>query len=282
MGTSERRAVLLTGVGKRYDIVSAFAQHATVIAADPSPLAPAQYAAHHRVAPPRIDDPGYVPFLAEVCARARRRRGRPAHRPRHRGARAGARRRDPARLRARPRDRARDVRQVRDAPAAAAPRPAVAADGAAGRAASTSYPVMVKPRRGSGARSIHLAHDAEEAAFFVRLREGADDGAARDGRPRVLDRLPLRPRRPLPQRDPAHDARVARRRVDQGRAARRPRAGGARPPRRRGARRARAVHGAGVPRQARSGSASPTSTRASAAPSRRRCTPRCRAAPTRS
>ena len=33
-------AVLLTGVGKRYDIVSAFAQHATVIAADPNPLAP--------------------------------------------------------------------------------------------------------------------------------------------------------------------------------------------------------------------------------------------------
>ena len=27
--------VLLTGVGKRYDIVSAFAQHATVVAADP-------------------------------------------------------------------------------------------------------------------------------------------------------------------------------------------------------------------------------------------------------
>ncbi len=41
-------AVLLTGVGKRYDIVSAFAQHATVIAADPNPLAPAQYAAHQR------------------------------------------------------------------------------------------------------------------------------------------------------------------------------------------------------------------------------------------
>jgi len=54
---SARKAVLLTGVGKRYDIVSAFAQHTTVIAADPSPLAPAQYAAHHRVAPPRVDDP---------------------------------------------------------------------------------------------------------------------------------------------------------------------------------------------------------------------------------
>ena len=56
--------VLLTGVGKRYDIVSAFAQHATVVAADPNPLAPAQYAAHHRRAVPRIDDPAYVPGAA--------------------------------------------------------------------------------------------------------------------------------------------------------------------------------------------------------------------------
>ena len=61
-------AVLLTGVGKRYDIVSAFAEHAFTIAADPSPLAPAQYAADLRVAPPRIDDPDYVPFLAGARA----------------------------------------------------------------------------------------------------------------------------------------------------------------------------------------------------------------------
>ena len=29
------------------------------------------------------------------------------------------------------------------------------------------YPVMVKPRKGSGARSIHLAHSPEQARFFV-------------------------------------------------------------------------------------------------------------------
>src|SRR4051812_12000189 len=62
-----RPAVLLTGVGKRYDIVSAFAQHALVVAADPSPLAPAQYAADVRVAPPRADDPSYIPFLTPLC-----------------------------------------------------------------------------------------------------------------------------------------------------------------------------------------------------------------------
>src|SRR5215469_13576730 len=61
--------VLLTGVGKRYDIVSAFAQHATVVAADPNPLAPAQYAADHRYPVPRIDDPEYVPSLRALCQR---------------------------------------------------------------------------------------------------------------------------------------------------------------------------------------------------------------------
>ncbi|MEA2138543.1 MAG: carbamoyl-phosphate synthase large subunit, partial [Solirubrobacteraceae bacterium] len=52
--TASTPAVLLTGVGKRHDIVSAFARHTFTIAADPNPLAPAQYAAHLRVAPPRI------------------------------------------------------------------------------------------------------------------------------------------------------------------------------------------------------------------------------------
>jgi carbamoyl-phosphate synthase large subunit len=30
-----------------------------------------------------------------------------------------------------------------------------------------AYPVMIKPRRGSGARSIHLARDPEQARFFI-------------------------------------------------------------------------------------------------------------------
>src|SRR4051795_7758855 len=66
---AERVAVILTGGGKRYDIVSAFAPPACTIPADPSPLAPARYAADLRVAPPRVDDPDYVPFLQELVKR---------------------------------------------------------------------------------------------------------------------------------------------------------------------------------------------------------------------
>jgi carbamoyl-phosphate synthase large subunit len=62
------KAVLLTGTGKRYDIVAAFAQHATVVACDPSPLAPAQYAATVRTSVPLIKDPDYVGALQRLVA----------------------------------------------------------------------------------------------------------------------------------------------------------------------------------------------------------------------
>ena len=161
------KAVLLTGVGKRYDIVSAFAQHTTTIAADPSPLAPAQYAAHVRVAPPRIDDPRYVPFLAEICAahdvgavvpltdldievlaQARKDGILPAFTPDPEIARATYDKYETHHLL---------LRHGLPSPPTVLPGEPV-----------DSYPVMVKPRQGSGARSIHLAHDADEAVFFVR------------------------------------------------------------------------------------------------------------------
>jgi carbamoyl-phosphate synthase large subunit len=157
-------AVLLTGVGKRYDIVSAFAEHAFVVAADPSPLAPARYAAHVRATPPRIDDPGYVPFLQELVDRY--------------GVRAVVPLTD------------LDIEVLARAPGL----PAFVPDADVCRATydkfethelllrhglpspptvlpgeePDSYPVMVKPRRGSGARSIHAAADREEMDFFVR------------------------------------------------------------------------------------------------------------------
>ena len=163
----ERVAILLTGVGKRYDIVSAFAQHAFVVAADPSPLAPARYAADVRVAPPRIDDPGYVPFLQELVAKH--------------GVRAVVPLTD------------LDIDVLADSDL-----PAFVPDGDVARATfdkygthqllqghglpspptvlpaeaePESYPVMVKPRWGSGARSIHRAADREEMEFFVRYVE---------------------------------------------------------------------------------------------------------------
>ena len=80
-----RVAVLLTGVGKRYDIVSAFAQHATVVAADPNPLAPAQYAAHHRRAVPRIDVRRVRAGAAGAVRRVRRAGGGASDRPRSGG-----------------------------------------------------------------------------------------------------------------------------------------------------------------------------------------------------
>jgi carbamoyl-phosphate synthase large subunit len=160
---AERVAVILTGVGKRYDIVSAFAQHAFTIAADPSPLAPAQYAADLRVAPPRVDDPEYVPFLQElvrehgvgavvpltdldieVLARA----DLPAFVPSGDVARATF-------------DKF-ETHELLLSLGLPSPPTVLPGDEPA------SFPVMVKPRRGSGARSIHPAADRDEMEFFVR------------------------------------------------------------------------------------------------------------------
>jgi carbamoyl-phosphate synthase large subunit len=161
------RAVMLTGVGKRYDIVSAFAQHTTLVAVDPNPLAPAQYAATHRYAPPRIDDPGYVPFLAdlverhdvgaivpltdldiEVLATARAEGTLPALVPSPEVATATYDKYETHLLLER----------------LGLPSPPTVLPGEE----PPSYPVIVKPRRGSGAESIHPARDAEQADFFVR------------------------------------------------------------------------------------------------------------------
>ncbi len=162
-------AVLLTGVGKRYDIVACFAQLTNTIAADPSPLAPAQYAAHVRVAVPLIEDPAYVPALVELCeefgvgavlpltdldievlARAREERSLPAFVPSVEVARATY-------------DKY-EAHLVLDRLSLSTPPVALPEQDLD----ALVYPVMVKPRRGSGARSIHIAHTPDEARFFVR------------------------------------------------------------------------------------------------------------------
>ena len=65
--SSRTRPSCSTGTGKRYDIVSAFAQHTRLVACDPNPLAPAQYAATVRTSVPLIKDPDYVPALQRLC-----------------------------------------------------------------------------------------------------------------------------------------------------------------------------------------------------------------------
>jgi carbamoyl-phosphate synthase large subunit len=162
-------AVLLTGAGKRYDIVSCFAALTKTIVADPAPLSPAQYAAHVRASVPRIDDPRYVTALRELCelhnvgvvlpltdldiellAQARADGRLPALVPSAEIARATYDKYETHLLLQRlglpspptvlPDD---DLESFQD------------------------YPVMVKPRRGSGARSIHHAKNLEQARFFV-------------------------------------------------------------------------------------------------------------------
>ena len=161
-------AVLLTGVGKRYDIVSCFARLTHTVAADPAPLAPAQYAAQARAAVPPMSDPGYVPALAELVQRhgvglvlpltdldiehladARAQGRLPAFVPSPEVARATYDKYEAHLLLAR----------------LGLPSPTTVLPDADLEA--ISYPVMVKPRRGSGARSIHLARDAAQARFFA-------------------------------------------------------------------------------------------------------------------
>ena len=159
---ADRVAVLLTGVGKRYDIVSAFARHAFVIAADPSALAPARYAADVRVAPPAIDDPAYVPFLERLAAEhgvravvpltdldieVLARSGLPAFVPSPEVARATY-----------DKYEAHELLTSHDLPSPPTVLPGADPGG---------YPVVVKPRRGSGARSINVAADPEQVEFFV-------------------------------------------------------------------------------------------------------------------
>jgi carbamoyl-phosphate synthase large subunit len=170
MGARSESSMLLTGVGKRYDIVSAFAQHAQVVAADPNPLAPAQYAADHRHAVPAISDPDYVPALRSLCerhgvvgvipltdldlevlAQARENGELPAIVPAPEIARATF-----------DKYQTHLLLERLGLPSPPTVLPGEPVD---------HYPVMVKPRWGSGARSIHRAADEAAADFFVAYIE---------------------------------------------------------------------------------------------------------------
>jgi carbamoyl-phosphate synthase large subunit len=166
--STSRPGILLTGAGKRYDIVSCFAQLTTTVVADPAPLSPAQYAAHVRAAVPLISDPGYIPALEQLCAEHNvglvlpltdldldvlalaREEGRlPTLGPSAAVARATFDKYDTHLLLG---------RLGLPSPPTALPDHDLD---------SLEYPVMIKPRRGSGARSIHLAHTPAQARFFI-------------------------------------------------------------------------------------------------------------------
>jgi carbamoyl-phosphate synthase large subunit len=161
-------AVLLTGAGKRYDIVSCFARLTRTVVADPSPLAPARYAAHVCASVPLFEDPDYVPALERLCAqhgvgavlpltdldievlaRARADGRLPAFVPTPEIARATYDKYETHLLL---------ERLSLPSPPTVLPQEDLDA---------LAYPVMVKPRRGSGARSIHIARDASQARFFA-------------------------------------------------------------------------------------------------------------------
>jgi carbamoyl-phosphate synthase large subunit len=159
-------AVMITGAGRRYDIVASFAQHTTVVATETSPLAPGQYAAQIRAIVPRIDDPGYIPELRRLCdahdvgaviplidpdiavlAAARGRGELPALVPDLEMAQATFDKYETHRLLER----------------LGIPSPPTALPGEP----VGHHPVIVKPRWGSNSRAINLARDAAETAFFV-------------------------------------------------------------------------------------------------------------------
>jgi carbamoyl-phosphate synthase large subunit len=177
-------AILLTGAGKRYDIVSCFARLTRTVVADPAPLAPAQYAADVRVAVPLIEDPEYVPALVELCRRhgvgavlpltdldievlahAREEGRLPALVPSSRVARATY-----------DKYEAHLLLQSHSLPSPPTVLPHDDLE-------ALDYPVMVKPRRGSGARSIHLAHDPAQARFFIDYVQAAPAAGRPEGLP---------------------------------------------------------------------------------------------------
>ena len=163
-----RPAIMLTGVGKRYDIVSCFAALTTVIAVDPNPLAPARYAAQVQASPPPIADPGYVPELTRLCVE----HGVGAVLPltdldietlalaREQGLLAALVPSSQVAHATYDKYEAHLLLERLGLPSPPTVPPEADLD-------ALHYPVMVKPRQGSGARSIHLAHSPEQARFFV-------------------------------------------------------------------------------------------------------------------
>jgi carbamoyl-phosphate synthase large subunit len=172
--------VLITSGGRRVALVRAF-QHALaslgggrVLVADVVPTAAALHAADDGVLLPRCDDPACVPALVEVCRRRDVRLLVPT-----------TDREQPMLVAAGDALRAAGVRVALSGPktvAIAADKLATAAFftraevatprlldvDAALRTPALRFPLVVKPRFGSGSIGVHVVRDHEELRFFLR------------------------------------------------------------------------------------------------------------------
>ena len=213
-------AVLFTCAGRRVDIVTAFGRAgATTVAADVNPLAPTLYHADHRAFVPRVDDPGYVPKLREVIATFDVRLVVPLT---DLDQEVLARARDHGELGTEALlPRAEVVERVNDKYHAHeffeengihSP-PGWLPDDLPD---DLEFPVLVKARRGFGAQHIYRAENEEQLDFFLRYTQ-ADSFVQKvcSGEEFSIDVF-CDLEGQLPERDPAHDDRVPRRRVDQG------------------------------------------------------------------
>ena len=211
-------AVLFTCAGQRVDIVNAFRDAgATTIATDANSLAPALYHADAFALVPRVDDPGYIPAVRALVerhdvslivpltdldqlalARARDELGALVLLP-------------SAEIVERLEDKylAHVLFEERGIASPPTWLPSNVPEEA-------ELPLLVKARHGFGSRHIYRATDRAQLGFFLGYTPVDSIVQAVPRRRGVLDRRVLRPRGPLPQRDPADDDRVEGRRVDQG------------------------------------------------------------------
>jgi carbamoyl-phosphate synthase large subunit len=162
--------VLFTCAGQRVDIVQAFGRiGATTLAVDLSEFAPALYAAERRAKVPAVDDPGYIPCLAELVAEHRVDLVIPLADLDHRV--LAARRDEVGALVLLPGPEAISLCEdkyeaARFFEARGLPSPPTWLPGEL--PADVPYPVLVKARRGFGSRHIYRAADREGLDFFLR------------------------------------------------------------------------------------------------------------------
>ena len=226
--------VLFTCAGQRVDIVRAFrAAGARTLGADADPLAPALYHADLQAIVPLIADPGYVDALADLVREHDVRLVVPLNDLDHPVLSRARDALDPAVVLlpdADVCDRMSDKLEAhrffveRGIASPESWEPDEVPDDARYPAARQGAPGIRLAPHLPGSRS-------RAARLLPRLHDGALVRAGAVPRGGVLDRRLLRPRRPLPERDPAHDAPLQGRRVDQGRLAQGPGADRVRPPR---------------------------------------------------